>query len=419
LIPALDSLGERLFERFVQLEQILVKLESQPHEPLAPANPPDQRHPLSVPSRLDPERSAILASLHDLQQRMDRILFLHALTRVAGDPMLCMAEIIGTMMDALWHHEQFAYGCIILGASELGPYQYQDLRGVLNPQRYLGKKCPLPLWGELARALVRRLNPEEADYLVIDDIAATGRPTVAEFPWLPRAGSLIILPLRKESVAIGALLLGKSQASAFHDPDLCVELVEFCDTLARAVVNVQTREELEERAEQLVGLQLFTRSIALPASLEEFLPAAIKEIAELMGASSVLFAFRHTRLRPQLRQLLEEIPGVLVFENLFEISVVSSSEPLPVFAVLYPLLVWVSDAGQPLFFDSTQRTQSPEDLYYNEVGTALIVPVASGDIVLGSLYVESSEARSDFDEGDMVVLRTAANAVAMALDRIA
>ena len=415
-ISGLESLGEILFEQFGRLEQILAALESQIHEPPAVTNSPGQAQPSPLSLPLDIDLSAMSVSLVGLQRQVDRVLFLHTITRAVDD--LSLTEVIGTMMDALWQREQFAYGCIVLGESELGPYAYQDIRGVLEPRRYLGKKCPLPLWGELAHALVRRLDPEEADYLVIDDIAATGRPTTEEFPWMPRTGTLIILPLRKESVAIGALLLGRAQVSSLNDPELRIELVEFSDALARAVINAQTRQELDERAGQLVGLQLFTRSIASPMSLHGFLATVIEGIAELMSAASVLFTFQRMRLRPQLRQLLEETPGARVVQNLIGVGVVSIDEPMSVFVSLYPLFMWAIDAGQPLFFDPTQRVELPEDLYYNEVGQALIVPVAIGDIALGALYIESSTTKSSFDEGDMIVLRTATNAIAIALDRI-
>lgn len=412
----LESLGELLFEQFVQLEQILAKLESHIHEHPAIENPPGQAQQSPSRALLNIDLPEMSAALHDLQRQIDRVLFLHTISSTDDD--LGLAEVISTMMDALWQREQFAYGCIVLGESELGPYTYLDIRGVLEPRRYVGKKCPLPLWGELAHALVRRLDPEEPDYLVIDDIAATGRPTTEEFPWMPRDGSLIILPLRKETVAIGALILGKVQAIAFNDPELRMELVEFSDTLARAVIGAQTRQELDERAGQLVGLQLFTRSIAIPMSLHGLLATVIEGIAELMGAASVLFAFQRTRLQPQLRRLLEETPGARAFQDFIGVGVVSIDEPMSVFASLYPLFAWAIDAGQPLFFDPTQRVELPEDLYYNEVGQALIVPVAIGDVALGSLYIESSAAKSSFDEGDMIVLRTATNAIAIALDRI-
>ena len=70
----------------------------------------------------------------------------------------------------------------LLGETELGPYVYHEMRGVIDPLRFLGKQCPLPLWGELAHALVRRLDPEEADYVIISDLANSTRPSPRSFP---------------------------------------------------------------------------------------------------------------------------------------------------------------------------------------------------------------------------------------------
>ena len=79
-ISGLKSLGETLFEQCVRLEQSLAKLESQLHVPPALANPSDRMHPALALLLLGKDLSALLGSLRDLQQRMDRVLFLHALT---------------------------------------------------------------------------------------------------------------------------------------------------------------------------------------------------------------------------------------------------------------------------------------------------------------------------------------------------
>jgi aspartate ammonia-lyase len=59
--------------------------------------------------------------------------------------------------------------------------------------------------------------------------------------------------------------------------------------MARAVIGAQIQEELHARAEQLAGLQLFSRSIA--ASMFHsltMLTNAIEGVSELMGAATVL-----------------------------------------------------------------------------------------------------------------------------------
>lgn len=361
--------------------------------------------------------ASTLAAVREVQRNIDRLLFLYACTSHFASQ-LSLSEAITRLMDTLWQRDQFAFAALVLGESELGPYYYQELRGVIDTRRYHKKQCPLPLWGELAHALVRRLDPEEPDYLIIDDIAAAGRPTPEEFPWMPHNGSLIILPLRKENVAIGALILGRPMIDGFAELEPRLELVEFAAIAARTVVGAQLQEELHERAGQLVGLQLFTRSIATPDSFHGLLASVIEGINELMGAASILFAFHRALVSPPLLQLLQETPGARTYQNLIGIGIVASDEPLVLFAKLYRLLLWTLDAGQPLFFDPALPIESPEDLYYNEAGRALTVPIMIGDSPLGVLYIEAPPSLPGYDEGDMVVLRTATNAIAIALQPI-
>ncbi|MFN3335563.1 MAG: hypothetical protein ACK47M_23955, partial [Caldilinea sp.] len=98
--------------------------------------------------------AGIIDSMHVLQRQVDRLLFLNQCTLLFGSP-LSLSDVVTQLMDALWQRHQLAFAGLVLGESELGPYFYYDLRGVLDARRYLYKQCPLPLWGELARALVR------------------------------------------------------------------------------------------------------------------------------------------------------------------------------------------------------------------------------------------------------------------------
>lgn len=361
--------------------------------------------------------AATVVPVRDLQRQIDRLVFLQNCTTLFAAP-LSLSALVTQLMDELWQRNRFSYAALLLGESELGPYHYQELRGVVDARRYLKKQCPLPLWGELAHALVRRLDPDEPDYLLINDIAATGRPTPDEFPWLPRSGSLIILPLRKSSVAIGALVVGRTSTDHFDSLELRWELIEFAAAMARAVIGAQMQEELHARAEQLAGLQLFSRSLATSMSFVGLLTNALEGIAELMGAASVLLAFERTALPPHLVQLLQKTPGVYTYQNLIGISAITLDEPAALFAQLYRLLLWTIDAGQPLFLDPTASIDSIEDLNYNETGRALIAPINIGESPLGVLYIEASPTAPGYDEGDMVVLRTATNTLAIALQRI-
>lgn len=361
--------------------------------------------------------AATMRPVHNLQRQVDRLVFLQNCTALFASS-LSLSTVVSQLMDELWQRNRFNYAALLLGESELGPYHYQELRGVVDARRYLKKQCLLPLWGELAHALVRRLDPEEPDYLLIEDIAATGRPTPDEFPWLPRNGSLIILPLRKNTVAIGALVLGRTNTNHFDDPELRWELVEFAATAARAVIGAQVQEELHACAEQLVGLQLFSRSLATSTSLVALLTNAIEGLTELMGAATVMLAFERTIAPPPLQELLQRIPGVHTYQNLIGVSAVALDEPLALLVQLHRLLQWTIDAGQPLFLDPAAPVDSIEDLNYNETGRALIAPISIGENPFGVLYIEAPPTALSYDEGDMVVLRTATNILAIALQRL-
>lgn len=415
---SLASLAGLISERLAQLESSLNAAASSGHtQPTEKVSPVESSSEPLQDRAVAMDSVAALARVQDLQRQIDRVLFLQNCASLFASS-LALPALITQLMDEVWQRNRLTFAALVLGESELGPYYYQDLRGVIDARRYLKKQCPLPLWGELAHALVRRLNLEEPDYLLIDDMAATGRPTPEEFPWMPRSGALIILPLRKKSTAIGALLLGRIQVNHFVDLELRLELIEFTEIMARAIIGAQIQEELNARVEQLAGLQLFSRSIATSASFAGLLTNITEGITELMGAGTVLLAFNRLLIGSELLHLLLETPGVRIYQNLIGIGIAAVDQPLALFTRLHRLLTWTADAGQPLFFDPTQQVDSPEDLYYNETGRALMTPIAIGDSALGALYIEAPSTLLAYDEGDMVVLRTATNAFAIALQQI-
>jgi GAF domain-containing protein len=62
--------------------------------------------------------------------------------------------------------------------------------------------------------------------------------------------------------------------------------------------------------------------------------------------------------------------------------------------------------------------ESPENLYYNESGQALITPITVGDAPLGAIYIEAAADAPAYSEEDMVVMRTAVNMVAIVLQQV-
>ncbi len=404
-------IAEHLSQIESALENVATSLDNRTGDSV---HSPDLVNGAAVARALPPDCPAILTSVQELQRQFDRLLFLNQSKSTFATPQ-SLTDVTTQLIDALWQRHQFAFAGLVLGESELGPYFYHELRGVLDARRYLYKQCPLPLWGELAHALVRRLDPDEPDYLLIDDIAKEGRPTPDEFPWMPRSGALIILPLRKETVAIGALILGSAKTEEFANAELLCELVEFAATAAHAVISAQAQEEIRERAEQLVGLQLFTRSLVGVTSFNRLMMSVVGGIVELMNASSAMIAFQSTSISAALRSHLLTLPGVFCAEEL--ICIATQDDASAHFGKLQRILQWMIDASQPLFLDPSQPLESLENLYYNETGRALLAPIVVGDNPVGALYIEAASTRSGYGEEDMVVLRTAINAIAIALQQ--
>ena len=356
---------------------------------------------------LEAKSGDAIAVLRDLRRNLDQINFLYDTSRRLGQN-LALREVLGLLVEILWRR-QYSFVVILLGETELGPYVYHEMRGGTDPLRFLGKQCPLPLWGELAHALVRRLDPEEADYVIISDLANTARPKPQEFPWLDHEGSMMIVPLRKDHIAMGALILGRRETNGFDDVESCVELAEIAGAAAMSLYNAQVRHELQDRADQLVGLQLFTRSLPITDPLCDLLVATAVGIADLLVGVEVFVLI----LRKHLPDLLSggSLPH---FINLpWTDLCILSNRPQPsgdlLHTSLHRLVMWTIEAGQALFFNPQQEYAAPEDLYYNEAGQALLVPLSSGDDALGAILAVSRDPSRHFDENDMVVVRTMAN----------
>lgn len=354
--------------------------------------------------------SDAIAILRDLRRNLDQINFLYDTSRRLGQN-LALREVLGLLVEILWRR-QYSFVVILLGETELGPYVYHEMRGVMDPLRFLGKQCPLPLWGELAHALVRRLDPEEADYVIISDLANSTRPKPQEFPWLEHEGSMMIVPLRKDHIAMGALILGRRETNGFDDVESCVELVEIAGAAAMSLYNAQVRHELQDRADQLVGLQLFTRSLPITDPMCDLLVATATGIADLLVGVEVFVLI----LRKHLPDLMNVGPMPHFINLPWTDLCILSNRPQPsgdlLHTSLHRLVMWTIEAGQALFFNPQQEYDAPEDLYYNEAGQALLVPLSSGEDALGAILAVSRDPSRHFDENDMVVVRTMANIAA-------
>lgn len=326
-----------------------------------------------------------------LQQLRDRINQIELLQSIAEhyDAQVDIANVLDASLDALWQKVHLRFAAIVLGEAELGPYTYQSLRGVPDGWRFVGKSCPFPLWGVLARALLPRLDPDEPDYLVIQDVQAAKRPRAEEFSWMPLDGSLMILPLRTQDRVVGAILLGREATDGFVNPELCQDFHTIAHTVARILQIAQMRHELDARSNQLLSLQLFTKSLTSVHSFEKLMEILIDGISETFGRVAVL---------------------VYLNERIWSKEIATYQELDP---YVRSIIDWTMQAGQPIFYDPDDTTESLERFYYNESGRALVTPIIRNERTLGVIQILARESNRHFEEGDMIVLRTIANTLAI------
>ncbi len=330
-------------------------------------------------------------ALHRLRERINQLEMLQNISE-HFDAQVNVATVLEAGLEAIWQKVPLRFAAIVLGEAELGPYTYQNMRGVPDAWRFVGKSCPFPLWGVLARALLPRLDPDEPDYLIIQDIQAAKRPIEKEFSWMTLEGSLMILPLRAQEQVIGAFLLGREMTNGFVDQELCTDYYTIAYTTARILQIAQMRQELNERANQLLSLQLFTKSVAAVRNLDTLIDTLTEGICEAFGRVTVL-VYMNDRLWSK------------------EIAAYSDLE-----MHVRSLIDWTMQAGQPIFYNPEDGSESLERFYYNESGRALIIPIIRSERTLGAIQIVAKEPARYFVEGDMIVLRTIANSVAIMLE---
>lgn len=332
--------------------------------------------------------------LKGLQQQITQMNLLYRINDLYGTQ-VSTDRVIETALDAIWQQLPLRFAVVVLGESELGPYRYRKLRGVAEAWHYLNQECPFPLWGILARALLPRLDPNEADYLILNNVAEAKRPLPEEFPWMPLDGSLMVLPLRAEEHVAGAIILGHSHINAFTNQRLCADYYQIAHQTARVLQLAQMHQELNERSNQLLSLQLFTKSIANAHDYDKLVDVIIEGIFEALGRVDV---------------------SIILNEQMWHKGV-NGNDVIP--PHVQRIIDWAMQAGQPIFYDPDDTSGSLERFYYNESGHALIVPIVRNERTLGVIQVLAHHNTRRFEDGDLIVLRTIANCTAVILEGMA
>ena len=192
---------------------------------------------------------------------------------------------------------------------------------------------------------------------------------------------------------------------------------------ARALQLAQVHQELQERISQLVGLQLFTRSMTNAKSFDEVIELLTQGVIEMAGKATVHIMidpqFTHDRLHTEPpNQLVESFSSNPKTFQIYVTSLYENQKSTELSAYIYRLIEWTMQAGQPVFYDPQVAGESLEQFYYNESGRALLVPIVNNERTIGVIHIVAPHRPQPFDESDMVMLHTIANTTVMILNNL-
>ncbi|MCB0080684.1 MAG: hypothetical protein KDE47_07130 [Caldilineaceae bacterium] len=362
---------------------------------------------------IDAARGEVDASAKAIKRSIGQLnLFYEILLQLDNDG-LTLHAAIARALQYIWQKIPLSYAVLILGEAELGPYHYKEMHGIETAKEYLGKECPFPLSGVLAQTLLRKSDPAAPDYLCINDIRAQQSPAVEEFPWLPRHGSILILPLRLDnsSLAKGVLMLGRSVQDGFADAQMRREFQDMTKNLVHLISYAQIRHELTRQTEQLINVQLATREIAGAQSVNDVLRILTLKIGEMIRDVDVAVYLRSTEAIYDSHIDPHE-PALYLCEN----NTYLHQRPLP--AQLQQMFAWTMRVGEPVFYYPARLETEPEHPYYCASGSGMVVPIVGREYTFGVIQLLGRDEARVLDETDTLVMRSIANTVAIALKSV-
>lgn len=394
------SLADRVSQQLSIVEQSLVKISS------------NQETKSSLNKQINVSYSDLLA----LRQDVFHLQTLCQILNQFGSSSLSIQESVNCILNAVQQIEPVSFSAVILrdNDEEEGPYYYYALNGIQNTRCFTQKACNFSYSGMLARAMYQRLSPEDPDYVYLHDLSNCASTVRKEFPWMPQSGSLLVIPLRTNQSTEGVLLLGKDETDGFADLALRDSLYDVGFSGSNLIYNARMALEVNKHEEQLVNAQLLTREISNAHCFPEVIDTLLQKIPEITADADVKIILQNS-LFDYSKGYREGVHCDILGQpfRLFSTSSALSASILADFNLITPLIQWTIRNNQPVFFTPEQLDSSPEHPSYSNNGRSIIVPIRGKDISYGVIYITAHVRQ--FDESDMVVLRTIANSVAITL----
>lgn len=215
----------------------------------------------------------------------------------------------------------------------------------------------------------------------------------------PRSG--IYVPLIAGDAVIGSISVQSYQIAAFNANDLRL-LSLIADQAAVSITRARIFNEAQQRALQLQAVSDVSQRITAILNLEQLLPSVVRLIRErfqyhpvhifTLEPGSKLITFRASTAAENQVAIMRTLP-LAVGQGIVGSAAADGTSIL------------VGDVrSDPRYIRDSQNTRSE-----------LAVPLRIGDTVIGVLDVQSDET-NDFDAGDLFVMQTLADQIAVAID---
>lgn len=216
--------------------------------------------------------------------------------------------------------------------------------------------------------------------------------------------SLLVVPIMRENVCIGLLLLGSGNAGAFSPDDTDTAMI-LSHTIGVAFWNAELYEASRAQINQLRILYELSRALTEVYRPEELLNTITVEMVKLLGARGCII------------RLLED--GMLKVKSYSGPSAAVAEEmTLPVGS---GIAGWVAKEGRSLFVENLSKMPEDMRLPLLDAVSAICVPLKVGDKITGTLGLydkigEDGRAMS-FSPDDLGVVESFAPISAAAIEK--
>ena len=263
--------------------------------------------------------------------------------------------------------------------------------------------------------------PQGSDFTVqigegiIGTVAANGEEIMApnvhqesryrHIDGLPETQSEVALPLKVENRVLGVLDFQSDALNAFHKNDMLV-LRSLADTIALSIESTRLYLNLQRRAEQISTVFEISHALTSILDMDELLNEVVRLIHDRFNYPFVHVYTVHSGRR----------------QVFYHVGTGGRSEELKQRAISYSmddplgLIPWVARNGRTYLANDVDQDPlyRSTDVPPHDTRAEMVVPLITGDEVLGVLDIQSREPFA-FDENDRSLFEALAAPVAVAM----